>query len=212
MSETPVPRDPGQDDNPSGVPAGPGDRPRLGSPDWRLVPQSPDWPEWMDDDAHAEDEDSGDPDEYQDPDNAPPPGLDDTHLEALLAESGEITADQARAAEAAARSGHAAVLAAVGAIVTGRRGPGMPGSAQSFPGEDASPAAGIASGMPLDAAPGSAPLASFLSADTTIESSRTRAGRSSNSLTGRSVGRRRRGDSTSLNPRDTRSDRLLRTP
>ena len=53
MSETPVPRDPGQDDNLPGVPAGPGDRPSLGSPDWRLVPQSPDWPEWMDEDGHA---------------------------------------------------------------------------------------------------------------------------------------------------------------
>ena len=59
MSETPVPRDPGRDENPPGVPAGPGDGPRLGSPDWRLVPQSPDWPPWMDDDAHADDELAG---------------------------------------------------------------------------------------------------------------------------------------------------------
>jgi hypothetical protein len=53
MSESSVSRDPGQDDDLPGVPAGPGDRPWLGSPDWRLVPQSPDWPEWMDDDARA---------------------------------------------------------------------------------------------------------------------------------------------------------------
>jgi hypothetical protein len=162
MSEAPVPRDPGQHDDRPGVPAGPGDRPRLGSPHWRLVPQSPDWPEWMDADAHTADEDPGDPDDYEDPDSAPPPGLDDAQLEALLAEAEEITADQARAAEAAARSGHAAVLAAVGSILTGRRGPGMPGSAQAFPGVSASPAAGFASGMPLDAAPGCATLASFL--------------------------------------------------
>jgi len=45
MSETPVPRDPGQDDSPPGMPAGPGDHPRLGSPNWRPVPQSPDWDE-----------------------------------------------------------------------------------------------------------------------------------------------------------------------
>jgi hypothetical protein len=38
----------------------------------------------------------------------------------------------------------------------------MPGSAQAFPGEYPSPAAGFASGMPLDAAPGCATLASFL--------------------------------------------------
>jgi hypothetical protein len=44
----------------------------------------------------------------------------------------------------------------------GRRGPGMPGSAQSFPGEYASPAAGFASGKPLDTAPGCAVLGSFL--------------------------------------------------
>ena len=131
MSEIPVPRDPGRDDNPPGVPAGPGDRPRLGSPDWRLVPQSPDWPEWMDADAHAEDEDPGDPDLYQDPGNAPPPGLDDARLAALLAEAREITEDQARAAAVMGRLGHSAVLAAVGSIVSGRRGPGMPGSAQA---------------------------------------------------------------------------------
>ena len=57
MSDQPVPRDPGQDDDPPGVPVGPGDRPWLGSPNWQLVPQSPDWPEWMDHDAHAGDED-----------------------------------------------------------------------------------------------------------------------------------------------------------
>jgi hypothetical protein len=84
MSETPLPRDPGRDDDPSGMPAGPGDHPRLGSPDWRLVPQSPDWDEaWLA--ARAEDEDPGDPDEYEDPDHAPPPGMDDDQLAALIA-------------------------------------------------------------------------------------------------------------------------------
>ena len=160
MSETPVPRDPGQDDTPPGVPSGPGDRPSLGSPGWRLVPQSPDWPEWMDEDAHADDEDPGDPDLYQDPDNAPPVGLDDAELEALLADAREIAAGPAEAS--AARFGHAAVLAAIGAVCAGRRGPGMPGSAESFPGVDASRAAGFASGKPLDTAPGCATLASFL--------------------------------------------------
>ena len=108
MSDPPVPRDPGQDDDPPGVPAGLGDRPWLGSPNWQLVPQSPDWPEWMDQDAHAHDEYPGDPDEYQDPDNAPPPGLDDNQLAALMAEAHEITAKQARAAEGWARLGHTA--------------------------------------------------------------------------------------------------------
>jgi len=162
MSETPVPRNPGQDDNPPGVPAGPDDRPWLGSRDWRLVPQSPDWPEWMNEDVHADDEDPGDLDLYEDPDCSPPPGLDDAELEALIADAREITADQARAAEFAARAGQTAVLAAIGAVVSGRRGPGMPGSAESFPGVYASPAAGFASGKPLDVAPGCATLASFL--------------------------------------------------
>jgi hypothetical protein len=161
MTQTPAPRDPTPDGDPSGVPAGPGGHPWLGSPDWRLVPQSPDWEEaYLA--ARADDEYPGDPEEYEDPDHCPPPGLDDAELEALIAEAREITADQARAAEAAARSGHTAALAAAGAVRAGRRGPGMPGSAESFPGEYASPAAGFASGKPLDTAPGCATLASFL--------------------------------------------------
>jgi hypothetical protein len=162
MSKTPVPRVPGRDEDPSGVFAGPGDRPGLGSPGWRLVPQSADWPEWMGADAHDDDEDPGDLDLYEDPDNAPLPGLDDAELEALLAEARQVTAEQARAAEEAARLGHTAVLAAVAAEVTGRRGPGMSGSAQGFPGEYPSPAAGFGSGQPLDVAPGCAELGLFL--------------------------------------------------
>jgi len=45
MHQEPVPQHPGRDENPSGVPAGPGDHPWLGSPHWRLVPQSPAWDE-----------------------------------------------------------------------------------------------------------------------------------------------------------------------
>ena len=145
MPSEPVPRDPGRDDDPS----------RVSS-----------WPDWMDDPAYlaarAADEDLGDLDEAEDPDNAPPPGLDDDELDALIAEAREITADQARAAEAAARLGQTAMLAALGAVAAGRRGPGMPGSAQSFPEEYASSAAGFASGQPLDVAPGCATLGSFL--------------------------------------------------
>ena len=160
MSETPVPQGPGRDENPSGLPAGPGDRPSLGSPDWQLVPSSPDWDEaYLG--AMADDEYPGDLDLYEDPDNAPPAGLDDQMLAALIAEAREITADQARAAEAAARFGQTAVLAAVAATLAGRRGPGMPGSVQTFPGEYISPAAGFATGKPLDVAPGCATLASF---------------------------------------------------
>src|ERR1700685_503831 len=104
----------GRDEDPSGMPAGPGDRPSLGSPGWRLVPQSPDW-----DGAYlaaiAEDEDPGDPEEYEDPDHAPPAGLDEHELAVLLAEAREMTADRARAAEAAAPGGQTGVLAPLGA-------------------------------------------------------------------------------------------------
>ena len=139
MSETTVPQDPGRGADP--------------------------WPEWMDDPAYlasrAGDEDPGDLDDCADPDNAPLE-LDDTELAALIAEAREITVGQARAAEEAARFGHTAVLAAIAAVVSGRRGPGMPGSAQVFPGQYASPAAGFASGEPLDTAPGCATLGLFV--------------------------------------------------
>ena len=154
MHQEPVPTDSAPDDD---LPA---DYPELGSPHWRLVPQSPDWPEWMDD-VHAAEEDPGDLEEYEDPDNAPPPGLDDEQLAVLLAEARRVTADQARAAQAAARLGQTALLAALEAMSAGRRGPGMPGSAESFPGEYPSPAAGFATGKPLDVAPGCATLSLF---------------------------------------------------
>ena len=50
-------------------------------------------------------------------------------------------------------------LLAVEAAITGRRGPGQPGSARVFPGESASPAASFGPGMPLDVLPGCAGLA-----------------------------------------------------
>ena len=161
MSESSDHEPSGRGDDPSGGPAAPGDHPWLGSPEWRPVPQSPDWDE-ANLAAMADDEYPGDLDSYEDPDNAPPPGLDDDQLAALIAEAREVTAEQARAAEIAAQLGHTAVLAAISAAVTGRRGPGMPGSAQTYPGEYASPAAGFATGKPLDIAPGCATLASFL--------------------------------------------------
>ena len=87
MSQGPAPRDPGQDENLSGGPAGPADFPELGSPRWRLVPCSPDWPDWMRDEAFlaalAQEEEPGDPDDEEDPGSAPPPGLDDAQLAVL---------------------------------------------------------------------------------------------------------------------------------
>ena len=50
-------------------------------------------------------------------------------------------------------------LLAVEAATTGRRGPGQPGSARTFPGRSSSPAAGFGPGMPLDVLPGCPQLA-----------------------------------------------------
>ncbi len=93
-----------------------------------------------------------------DPEDPPLPGEFD--LDAIIAEGREIGEDEARAAVHAARLGTAGALGAI-AGTAGRRGPGMPGSARSFPGEYSGPAAGFASGMPLDTSPGCAVLMGF---------------------------------------------------
>ena len=126
--------------------------------DPRAVPSCPDW---MDDPAYlalrAADEDPGDLD-LDDPDDDPPPDVDP---EELAGEAERISTDQARAAEVAARLGLTAAMAADAAAAAGRRGPGMPGSGESFPGVYASRASGFASGKPLDVAPGCITLAQF---------------------------------------------------
>jgi hypothetical protein len=134
MHQEPVPPDPRENDRPRPVPP---------------------WPAWMDDPAYlsARPED-GDLDE--DPDDAPPPDVDQ---EELAAAAEEMTAEQARVAAVMARLGQTAAMAAATAAAAGRRGPGMPGSAESFPGVYASRASGFASGKPLDVAPGCITLA-----------------------------------------------------
>ena len=144
MSEAPVPQDPGRDEDPSG----------------------PEWPEWMDEPGYLaaqceDDPGDGDRAEYEDPDNAPPRGMDDAQLAALIAEARAFTAGQAEAEAEMARAGQAGVRAALGSVAAGRRGPGMPGSAHTFPGEYTSRASGFASGKPLDVAPGGPVLAEF---------------------------------------------------
>ena len=44
--------DPGRDEDPPGVPAGPDDVPQPGSPGWQLVPSRADWPDWTGDEAY----------------------------------------------------------------------------------------------------------------------------------------------------------------
>ena len=144
MSEAPVPQDPGRDDDLPGA----------------------EWPEWMDEPGYLaaqceDDPGDGEPEEYEDPDNAPPPGMDDAQLAALIAEAREVTAEQAEAEAEMARAGQAGIRAVLGSVAAGRRGPGMPGSAHRFPGEYTSRASGFASGRPLDVAPGGPVLGQF---------------------------------------------------
>ena len=140
MPQGPVPQDHGRDDNPDRVPP---------------------WPDWMDDPAYlgmrAEDEDPGDLDLWEDPGDAPPPDVREAEL---AAGANEIIAAQERVAAVMARLGLTAAMAA-DAAAAGRRGPGMPGSAQSFPGVYVSRASGFASGKPLDVSAGCLVLGQF---------------------------------------------------
>ena len=90
--------------------------------------------------------------------DAPPPEVDPGEL---AAEAERITGEEAREAAVLAGAGLTAAVAADAAAAAGRRGPGMPGSAQSSPGVYASRASGFASGKPLDAAPGCLTLGQF---------------------------------------------------
>ena len=123
----------------------------------------PPWPEWMDDPAYlaarvGDEDPGGGLDLDEDPDDAPPPDVDEDEL---AAEAERITAAEAREAAVLAGAGLTAAVAADAAAAAGRRGPGMPGSAQSFPGVYASRASGFASGKPLDTAPGCLVLGQF---------------------------------------------------
>jgi hypothetical protein len=121
----------------------------------------PSCPDWMDDPAYlamrAADTDPGDLD-LDDPDDDPPPDVDGGEL---AAEAAQIAADHDQVAAVMARLGLTAAMAADAAAALGRRGPGMPGSAESFPGVYASRSSGFASGKPLDTAAGCLVLGQF---------------------------------------------------
>jgi hypothetical protein len=151
---------PGRDEDPAQHAPGPmDDAPLPGcNPDWM------DDAEWAANMSARETEDEpDDPDLYPDPDSAPPLGEDGFSTAELIAEAREITAAEARDREYAARMVHEGGFGLTGAA-PGRRGPGQPGSAKSFPGEHASPAAAFGSGLALDIAPGCAVLAEFAGA------------------------------------------------
>ena len=122
MSSGPVSQDPGRDEDP-----------RPGPP----------WPDWMDDPAYlamrAADTDPGDLD-LDDPDDDPPPDVDDSEL---AAEAAEMIAAQGRVAAVMGRLGLTAAMAADAAAALGRRGPGMPGVRADLPGGVCQPVLGV---------------------------------------------------------------------
>ncbi len=131
------------------VPSGEVPLPAAPAPD---EPRPGATPDWLDDDERAavaaarQDED-----ESVDPYLEDPPDWEE--LDAAAAEAREITAAEARDSGYAARRVFCGGWGAVGAA-PGRRGPGQPGSAASFPGEHASAAAAFGSGFALDTMPG----------------------------------------------------------
>src|ERR1700683_2836487 len=163
MGHGPAHGAPGQDDGPGPEPTGLDFDPRFdGDGGWRRRPSSPDWPEG----EHPGELDDGEPPpededvwaEGVDPEDLET-WLDDGRMAALYGEAAQVTANAARAREVTGRLGLTAAEAAVAA--EDRRGPGMPGSAKTYPGEYTSRASGFASGMPLDTAAGCVTLGLF---------------------------------------------------
>src|ERR1700751_4073808 len=115
------------------------------------VPADPRWDEdlaWLDRDPMTAAEFEASLDRLCERDEGPGEDEDENYLAPLTAEElAEI------------REGAADELLAAKAASTGRRGPGQPGSARTFPGESASRAAAFGPGMALDVLPGCAGLA-----------------------------------------------------
>jgi hypothetical protein len=129
MPPSPVPADPGWDEDPAWL-----DRDPM-TADEREA--------WLDRLCQLDDDPCDAPQEYWDPEaSAPPPGQDEL-TPAELAGIAEAAADEMLALDAAS---------------TGRRGPGQAGSARVFPGASDSRAAGFGTGMAWDVMPGCAQL------------------------------------------------------
>jgi hypothetical protein len=86
--------------------------------------------ERCEDDEPLEFEDEGD---YHDPDE----------LAEIVAEARQASADQAAAEANIAAAGETAALGAAASAAMGRRGPGMPGSAEPLAGEYSRPRRGV---------------------------------------------------------------------
>ena len=130
MPSVPAPADPGRDEDPAWP-----DRDPMTAAEQEA---------WLDRLCEQDDDPSDAPQEYWDPEScAPPPGQD------------ELTAEEL----AGIREAAADEMLALDAASTGRRGPGLAGSARVFPGESDSRAAGFGAGMAWDVMPGCAQLA-----------------------------------------------------
>src|SRR5579863_3578558 len=163
MGYGPADQVPGRDDGPGRGPGGPDPEPRFdGDRGWRLAAPSPDWPAGEHPGELPEDEPPPEGEDWCAGDVDPADlalWLDDARMAAFYAEAAQVTAD---AAEAKARAERAGVIPAVASVAAeDRRGPGMPGSATTYPGEYASRSAGFASGRVLDTAPGCVSLGLF---------------------------------------------------
>src|SRR6476619_1614057 len=130
MNPDPAPPDPGQD------------------LDQALAGRDEAWEAWLvcqerlEDDEPLEFEDEGD--YHDDPDE----------LAEIIAEARQASEDQAAAEAHIAASGQTAALAAGASAAMGRRGPGMPGSAEPLAREYSGPGGAFATGQALDVAPG----------------------------------------------------------
>ena len=77
---------------------------------------------------------------------------DPVELAEIIAEARQASADQIAAEAHIAASGQTAALAAGASAAMGRRGPGMPGSAEPLAGEYSGPGGAFATGQALDVA------------------------------------------------------------
>jgi hypothetical protein len=118
------------------------------SSDQALTGRDEAWEAWLasrercEDDEPLEFEDEGD--YYDDPDE----------LAEIIAEARQASADRVVAEAHIVASGQTAALAAGASIALGRRGPGMPGSAEPLAGEYSGLGGAFATGQALDLAPG----------------------------------------------------------
>ena len=116
-------------------------------PDQALASRDAEWEAWLASPERCEDEK---PIEFEDEEYDDEPD----ELAGIIAEARQAAADQAAADARIAACGETAALAAAASVAMGRRGPGMPGSAEPLAGEYSGPGGAFATGQALDAAPG----------------------------------------------------------